>query len=407
MAADDRRRIQWYLLSSLAESANDFSGPLFDLDHFLKVAAGTDSPDYFADVLEEAQLKIARRADWAKLERFDRELAAVMPPLLHWRNALILARVRQLADPGKTDTDARFQELSQALAGQPDSLYYQLVARWMRGEPSDLAAILAARPGLAAFNAPPPGTGGLGWAETVAQGYWDMGMADAAMDFAWEHRAGVSAGFLVRLGAAYESTGRMRQGLKLIDSARLRAGHPADKELLAAYYPRPYATEFAAAVALPQAAAVPEWLFYALTRTESLFDPGAASGPGARGLAQLMPATARAVAKGLGIEAPDLDDPAVNLKLGTVFLADQFRTLGRWPQALAAYNAGSGRVRSWEKAGIGGDPIIFSELVPFGETRNYIRRIIEGAAMYAWLYYGTEAGSTLSILYTPGATFRQ
>jgi soluble lytic murein transglycosylase-like protein len=403
--AEDRRRVQWYLLSSLAESSDDFSGPLFDLDRFLETASATDSPEYFADALEEAQLKIARRADWKALERFDRELAAVLPPLLHWRGALILARVSQLAAPGKTDANERFQDLSRALAGQTDSLYYQLVARWMRGEPSDLAALLASRPGLEAFAAPE--TGDLDWAETVAQGYWDMGMTDAAMEFAWEHRASLSAGFLVRLGAGFETAGRMRQGLRLIDSARLRAGHPADKELLAAYYPRPYATEMAAAVSLPQAAAVPEWLFYALARTESLFDPGAASGPGARGLAQLMPATARAVAKGLKIEAPDLDDPAVNLKLGTVFLADQFRTLGRWPQALAAYNAGAGRVRSWQKAGMGDDPIIFSELVPFEETRNYIRRIIEGAAVYAWLYYGTEAGSTLSILYTPGATFRQ
>lgn len=102
--------------------------------------------------------------------------------------------------------------------------------------------------------------------------------------------------------------------------------------------------------------AVPEDLFLRLVQQESGWNPHAKSHKGALGLAQLMPATARA----LGV---DPHDPQQNLEGGARYLARQYREFGSWRLALAAYNAGPDAVKKH-----GGVP-------PYRETRNYVKTI--------------------------------
>ena len=129
----------------------------------------------------------------------------------------------------------------------------------------------------------------------------------------------------------------------------------------------------------------------ALVRQESAFDEKAVSAAGARGLMQLMPATARQVAKALRISmATDqlTADPAYNLKLGTTYLKDLLDAYdGSYVLALAAYNGGPRNLRRWIKRY--GDPrdaevdvIDWIESVPFSETRNYIQRVLETVQVY-------------------------
>ena len=124
-----------------------------------------------------------------------------------------------------------------------------------------------------------------------------------------------------------------------------------------------------------------------LIRQESSFDADARSPVGATGLMQLMPATAAAVAKGLGGLPGVLTDPAYNVRLGTAYLATQLERFASLAPALAAYNAGPSRARSW-MASIGDpangvvDPIDWVELIPFDETRNYVQRIVENVLIY-------------------------
>ena len=134
-------------------------------------------------------------------------------------------------------------------------------------------------------------------------------------------------------------------------------------------------------------------LALAVIRQESAFDPGAVSPSGARGLMQLMPATARYVAKAMGIRYSArklLADPGYNLTLGTAYLD---RLLGNYDGsyvlALAAYNAGPGRLKGW--MGALGDPrdsavdvIDWVETIPIDETRNYVQRVLEGLQVYRW-----------------------
>ena len=135
-----------------------------------------------------------------------------------------------------------------------------------------------------------------------------------------------------------------------------------------------------------------EWaLIHALIRQESVFDTKAKSPVGARGLMQLMPATAKETARKIGIRHQTAwltTRPQHNIRLGTQYLSDMIRRFdGSYPMAVAAYNAGPGRVDRWIKTF--GDPrkgevdwIDWIESIPIYETRNYVQRVMEGVYVY-------------------------
>ena len=126
-------------------------------------------------------------------------------------------------------------------------------------------------------------------------------------------------------------------------------------------------------------------------RQESSFDVGAVSPSGARGLMQLMPPTATAVAKQLGIRvslSALTVDAGDNIRLGTAYLQEVLTRFDNClPLAAAAYNAGPRRVARWLAEN--GDPRVgpidmvdWIELIPAGETRNYVQRVMENVVMY-------------------------
>ncbi|MFZ6674286.1 transglycosylase SLT domain-containing protein [Undibacterium sp. Xuan67W] len=130
---------------------------------------------------------------------------------------------------------------------------------------------------------------------------------------------------------------------------------------------------------------------YGLIRQESRFIMTAKSHVGASGLMQIMPATARYVAKkiGLGNFVPDqVNDIDTNIALGTNYLNMVLTDLGG-SQALAsaAYNAGPGRPRAWRASLT--RPVegaIFAETIPFAETRGYVKNVLSNATYYAALF---------------------
>jgi soluble lytic murein transglycosylase len=137
----------------------------------------------------------------------------------------------------------------------------------------------------------------------------------------------------------------------------------------------------------------------ALIRQESMFNPDAESAAGAIGLMQLMPSTAKAVARKLKVRfrKSNMENPDYNLRLGTAFIQNQLNIYdGSYVLALAGYNAGSGRVHEWMQQ-IGDprqsniDPIDWVEMIPINETRNYVQRIIESLQIYRALLNGGDA----------------
>ena len=153
----------------------------------------------------------------------------------------------------------------------------------------------------------------------------------------------------------------------------------------------------------PMASEAPEpSLVLGITRQESSFDPLARSGVGARGMMQLMPATASVVARRAGYGYGSLDDPDYNMKVGSTYLGQlvsQFS--GSYVMAAAAYNAGPGRPTQW--AGLCGDPrssstdpLDFIECIPFSETRDYVMRVLEATQVYRARLNGGSAPITLA-----------
>ncbi len=118
----------------------------------------------------------------------------------------------------------------------------------------------------------------------------------------------------------------------------------------------------------------------AIVRAESGFDFTARSSRGALGLMQLMPATARQVARELKFNYQDSDDlytQDVNLTLGAAYFARQLRTFnGNLVLALAAYNAGPAKVRSWRLDPWGRDQDSLIADIPLPTTRAYVRRVL-------------------------------
>mgnify|MGYP002624942070 CR=1 FL=1 len=153
---------------------------------------------------------------------------------------------------------------------------------------------------------------------------------------------------------------------------------------------------------------VPDYLVFALVRSESFFDSNVTSKAGANGLTQLMEATAADEAKKLkiGNENGDYDifEPEANVRMGTHYLSSLISRTDENNELLAlyAYNAGLTNVRNWasrfrndwattgkaahKPVGISMD--LFLESLPFAETREYGRKVVSAAAMYAYLYNG-------------------
>ncbi|MEA2763718.1 MAG: soluble lytic murein transglycosylase [Gemmatimonadaceae bacterium] len=130
-------------------------------------------------------------------------------------------------------------------------------------------------------------------------------------------------------------------------------------------------------------------LVAALIRQESNFNPLATSPVGARGLMQLMPDVGRSLAsaKGIGPWNPDiLYEPATNIRLGTAHLSSLMRKYPDVVKSLAAYNAGESRVAKWSTKTGAQDPEVFTERIPFVETRDYVRTILRNRAYYQALY---------------------
>jgi soluble lytic murein transglycosylase len=187
--------------------------------------------------------------------------------------------------------------------------------------------------------------------------------------------------------------GRDPRALVAVGKAALQRGFALDLHA----YPTIGIPAFeASAAVLP----VERAMVFAIARQESQFDPKAQSGVGARGLMQLMPATAARTAKRIGV-AYDTDrlteEPAYNAKIGTAHLGELMADWkGSYVLAFASYNAGGGNVKKWIDAygdprNPGVDPIDWVERIPFTETRNYVQRVMENVQVYRHRLDGRSA----------------
>ena len=174
----------------------------------------------------------------------------------------------------------------------------------------------------------------------------------------------------------------------VFDRAIASADRTRDEHDYSLRYLAPFANEVRAAA---RDQALDEAWVYGLMRQESRFITSAKSTVGAAGLMQLMPATAKWVARKIGLKDfhhGQVHDTETNLLLGTSYMRIVMESLDNHPVlASAAYNAGPGRARRWR-----GDRTlegaIYAESIPFNETRDYVKKVMSNAVYYAALFDG-------------------
>ncbi|PJG57579.1 transglycosylase SLT domain-containing protein [Aeromonas cavernicola] len=148
-------------------------------------------------------------------------------------------------------------------------------------------------------------------------------------------------------------------------------------------FPKPYKQTFSR---IAQERAVNMSLLYAISRQESALYPRAQSPVGARGLMQLMPATAKETAGKLGVpyrHEQQLFDPELNVRLGSAYLKRLLDVYnGNRILAAAAYNAGPGRVKRWRDQSPDKPMDVWVESIPYQETRNYVQNVLSFDLIY-------------------------
>jgi soluble lytic murein transglycosylase len=303
----------------------------------------------------------------------------------HYREAALYWTGRAWQESG--DAEAAGRQFAQLVSESPRSYYGVLAAR--RG----------ARPVTAQDGAPGPALPVdplqplQGERRFVrAQALRMVGLddfADEEMDGLTRRAAGDPAR-LYAISAAYARDARYHLALRILRLHFLALARRGTASLPRAfweiYYPFGWRAELTEAAG--RAALDPD-LVAAVAREESSFYPRARSRVGARGLMQLMPETARPMARARRLTFDDgavLDDPGVNLSMGSAFLAGLLREFGDARLAAAAYNAGPARVKEWWAQRRSDDLEVWVEQIPFNETRSFVKRVMLSWDEYRRLY---------------------
>ena len=137
---------------------------------------------------------------------------------------------------------------------------------------------------------------------------------------------------------------------------------------------------------------VDKYLIYAVIKNESNFNKDATSHKEAKGLMQMMNATAEEIANKLNIDSTNIElyNEEVSIKLGTFYLGELLKKYDNYLIAIAAYNAGIGNVDSWISKGIIKRDGTDVEKIPFKETNNYVRKIAREYKIYKKIYEKKE-----------------
>ncbi|MEX2571316.1 MAG: transglycosylase SLT domain-containing protein [Gemmatimonadota bacterium] len=213
------------------------------------------------------------------------------------------------------------------------------------------------------------------------------GEADAEAQRLSTRAAGDTA-LLYSLAEALNERGYAIHGIRL--GQQLDASSTGmNPRLLRILYPLPYRDLLEAEA---RERGLDPFVVAALTRQESLFTARISSPAGARGLMQIMPETGSALARGAGISEWDTEllyQPEINVHFGTTYLAEQMRRHdGSLPAVFSAYNAGPARIAVWREFPEYGDEELFTERIPYRETRDYVKILTRNIAVYRGLYGG-------------------
>jgi peptidoglycan lytic transglycosylase len=305
-----------------------------------------------------------RASDLSERDRFD-----------YWR-------ARSLEKSGnRAGSRAIYERLAQSI----DSNYYPALAG-RRVEAMRPVLPAASAPDPSMYPAPTPDSPAARFHLSRALALKSLGLTDLepAELRALEGTAGSDSRMRSFVLAAFQSAGAWYDAIAA--AARMaKQGVLSEAVAERVRYPRAYWDMFDEA---SRKHSLDPYLVLALARQESLFNPRATSVSNAKGLMQLMPATAAKVAHQTGMSAGGLDlyDPELNVALGTAYLRNLFSMFGGDEfKAVAAYNGGEHAVEQWTRKFPGADDE-WVENITYRETREYVKKVIGGWREYRLLY---------------------
>ena len=327
--------------------------------------------------LNEAQLAWRTRAA-LRIEDWHEVWVGItaMTPQQQQEGAWRYWKARALKELGRSkDAYAIFNELSREY-----NFYGQLAAEELGAQPAEGIATVSFQPGNEEINSMEtlPSI-----QRTFALYRMDL-RTEAAKEWAWatrkfDDRKLLVAAELARRNAMYDRSINAADRTTALHDFNLR-------------YPAPYRESLQGR--LREHGLEEAWV-YGLMRQESRFATQAKSNVGAAGLMQIMPATAKWVARKMGMRdyrTALIHETEINLKLGTYYMKNVLTSFDNSAVlASAAYNAGPGRARQWR----GDKPLegaIYAETIPFDETRDYVKKVMSNTVYYSKLF-GQSGGS--------------
>ena len=429
-AAQREQAVKLFLQAAeLAGSASDFDSAMWyyldtmrmlGLSRYLKALADTAArwkhPAWYADLVQLLRAQLTATKDWKNLETLHTVLAKTTLP--EQRAAVAYT----LASAGHLPPDRTARLLQEAVGESHDALYYRIMAAYRLGGAQllkDSFNFHSASNGQtqSGRRTQSPGTqaqsGGTQTqacefstqeAQTYIDGLLHFGLYDMVYPRIVAVYPSISAEEALQIARTLADEGRYADSIRVIRFSLKNQEDAATKEQLELLYPRPWSetvSKYAAEYRLP------EYLLYALIRSESFFQPRIVSGAGAVGLTQLMPATAADIAKKLKVADYSLTDPEINIRFGAYYLAEMIRRSdNRIMPACFAYNAGISRVRGWQKKAQGLPEDLFLESLEYAETRDYGRKLLSAATVYGVLYY-SEKPEDIVLSFFPNAQRQQ
>ncbi len=368
-----------------------------------RYAEGNFAPEALFQLAWQRRAAGERKAALAAIDRLERLAGSGSEQRLRGR----YWRARTLADAGEKSASTSFAEIA---SEQPTS-WYGLLAR--RRLPPVTQAAIACHDAPSQASAPPSCHGGPG---SSASSPWPleagplgtnpqflagvelvrMGLPGAVAELLAIDRSNLPDDAARLLVEALERTGVDRAAAFVARTTlgRRLGGTLDDGEaaIWEATYPRPF-REMVERWA--KGSSVDPDLLQALMREESRFNRWARSSAGAIGLAQLMPRTARDVARELGLRGVTpaaLQRPSLNIRLGAAYLGKLLSEFdGSKVHAVAAYNAGPEAVWRWVRERPDADLDEWVEQIPAAETRDYVKNVLGSYGAYRFVYGGDAA----------------
>ena len=369
-----RQRMAWYVLYSQVKT-----NPADAFERFAPYKEYVADPGYFTDVLSEWTYDLLAVRNYRQIEHVYENVKDFASPSFLSFVSYVLFR---LDDAGMYQTAADADELKRFILNPNGDRYYRMLYAYVTNTP---------------FSAPEQSASELPVSDeeghpVVVRGFFDFGLDEIAYDYLLPYRDELSDEGVLSFSQSLLEAGRPWEAIRV---AQWRPG-ASYQELNRLLFPKGF-EEYIESTATEYS--LPPWLLYSLIRTESFFNPGAVSHAGAVGLSQLMPETARDVSRRLRLSGVDLTDPASNIAIGGWYVSHLIGRTDSPAYALLAYNAGLTRVRRWQDEWQGIPLDLCIELVPYEETRNYVKKILRSSLSYGYIYGAADAGDVLSYIF--------